>query len=378
MTRWNPNLYLREGRQKGYARNYLSALIGAGKAMDAAGVPVVFSLSHLANYSRTRYSDLHAFVARTGLGRADYPYKNFTIKKRSGGRRWISVPAPPLMAVQDWIAQNILNKITPHPAACAYVIGRSTKDHAARHCAADWVVKVDITDFFSNISERQVYDLFLALGYTKLLSFEMARLCTRVTPRRQGPRWTVQAGDYGIDDYQCRYIGSLPQGAPTSPALSNLVCRNMDTDLEAIATRYGATYSRYADDLCFSLVESSRAVAFDLKKDVSKILWCHSFAENEKKTRIIPPGARKLLTGLIVNGEHPTVPKEIRDVVRMHLYYCRKQGIPRHCRRRGFRSVIGLRNHLYGLIMYINAIDRSHGAKLLQEFGELPWVDFDL
>lgn len=378
MNRWNPNFYLKEGRSKGFSEEYLQRLVATGRNIQLSNIPVVFSLSHLANLSQTCYSDLHLFVSRQTAGQKDFPYRNFTIRKRSGGRRWISIPVPPLMAVQSWIAKNILNNVQPHRAAYAYVIGRRAKDHAKNHCASNWLLKIDIKDFFNNISERQVYQIFTSLGYPKLMSFEMARLCTRVTPGRTGKRWNVAWGDFQVDDYTSRLIGSLPQGAPTSPALSNLVCSGMDTQLEKLANEYGGTYSRYADDLCFSLMDSSRDDLLRLKKEVSSVLWNNSFTENRKKTQIIPPGARKVVTGLIVNGGSPTIPKEVRDSVRMHLYYCKKLGIPRHCERQRFRSVIGFRNYLYGLIMYVRSINPIQGESFFNQYSELPWINFEI
>lgn len=356
----------------------MQRLVATGRNIQLSNIPVVFSLSHLANLSQTCYSDLHLFVSRQTAGQKDFPYRNFTIRKRSGGRRWISIPVPPLMAVQSWIAKNILNNVQPHRAAYAYVIGRRAKDHAKNHCASNWLLKIDIKDFFNNISERQVYQIFTSLGYPKLMSFEMARLCTRVTPGRTGKRWNVAWGDFQVDDYTSRLIGSLPQGAPTSPALSNLVCSGMDTQLEKLANEYGGTYSRYADDLCFSLMDSSRDDLLRLKKEVSSVLWNNSFTENRKKTQIIPPGARKVVTGLIVNGGSPTIPKEVRDSVRMHLYYCKKLGIPRHCERQRFRSVIGFRNYLYGLIMYVRSINPIQGESFFNQYSELPWINFEI
>lgn len=378
MNRWNPTLFLKEGSSKNYNESYLNKLVEVGRTIQTHNVPVIFSLSHLAHLSNTRYSDLHSIVSRVSTTSKYFPYRNFTIRKRTGGRRWISVPAPALMAVQRWIAQNILSSLTPHKAAFAYVRKRRTKDHAERHCAADWVLKIDITDFFSNISERQVFSVFAALGYPKLLSFEMARLCTRVTPRRKGKRWNNQSFGAGSEMYPCLSVGSLPQGAPTSPALSNMVCMDMDEQLENLAISIGATYSRYADDLCFSFSTATRNSVIDAKKSISKILYSLGFQVNSKKTRIIPPGARKIVTGLLVNGHMPSVPKEIRDVVRMHLYYCNKHGIPPHCSNRGFRSIVGFRNHLHGLIRYIYSINAQQGKKYLEQFSALPWIKFQI
>ncbi|MFZ2300383.1 MAG: reverse transcriptase family protein [Gallionella sp.] len=377
MNHWNPTLFLKEGNSKGYNEEYLARLVAVGRSIQSFNVPVIFSLSHLANLSNTRYSDLHAFVSRN-ITHANYPYKSFPISKRTGGKRWISIPVPPLMAVQRWIAQNILNNIQPHKAAFAYVIDRRVKDHAEKHCAAEWVLKVDIKDFFSNISERQIYEVFQKLGYPKLLAFEMGRLCTRATPRRKGRKWNNQWSDREIVGYYCGAVGSLPQGAPTSPALSNLVCIEMDKQLEALSIEVGATYSRYADDLCFSFSNSTRVEVFEVKKRISKILWENGFQENSKKTSIIPPGARKIVTGLLVNGERPSVPREIRDKIRAHLYYSKKLGIPKHCMNRGFRSIIGFRNHLYGLIGYVHSINPQQSQRFLVQFSELPWINFDI
>jgi RNA-directed DNA polymerase len=374
MNPWNPTLFLKEGQKKGFNEEYLARLIKAGRLIQLSNVPVIFSLSHLAKLSNTLYSDLHSYISRS----SESDYRSFTISKRTGGKRWISIPAPPLMAVQRWIAQNILNNVTPHGTAYAYVKDRIVVKHAVNHCAAEWILKVDIRDFFSNISERQVYQVFKSLGYQSLFAFEMARLCTRATPRRKGNKWKNQWHEQEIKGYFCESVGSLPQGAPTSPALSNLVCVEMDKQLEALSIEVNATYSRYADDLCFSFSNSNREKVHAVKKSISKILWANGFQENPMKTRIIPPGARKVVIGLSVNGASPSVPKEVRDKIRMHLYYCAKLGIPEHCKNKGFRSVIGFRNHLYGLIKYVCSVNPPQGGKLLTQFLQLPWLQFDI
>ena len=380
MDRWNPNLYIQEGKEKGYSKEYLTSLLTIGRVVSRRKLPVIYSLSHLANTSRTLYSDLHAFVGRSNKHSADETYKSFTIKKRSGGDRWISIPCPPLMAVQSWISQEILSGLLPHHAAMAYVSGLSNplKSHAEKHIGAKWVLKVDIKNFFNNISEQQVYKVFKELGYPKLLSFEMARLCTRITPKRRGERWNKIIRQQYVGRYAHRRMGSLPQGAPTSPALSNLVCFKLDEDLETLAEGHGATYSRYADDLCFTFFESNRKSVASLKKLVVQILWAHKFEENSDKTRVIPPGCRKIITGIVIDSGKTTIPKELRDRIRMHLYYANKNGIPEHCKEKGFRSVIGFRNHLNGLITYVGSINPPQGSKFKAEFSQLPWLDFDI
>lgn len=380
MDRWNPNLFLREGIDKGYSEKYLDSLLRIGRVVSRKQLPVIYSLSHLASASRTLYSDLHAFVSRSDAHSAEETYKSFTIKKRTGGVRWISIPCPPLMAVQSWIAQEILNGISTHPAAMAYVSGLSNplKIHAEKHIGSRWILKVDIKNFFNNISEQQVYKVFKGFGYPKLLSFEMARLCTRVTPNRRGNRWNKVIRKKYTSLYTNRIIGSLPQGAPTSPALSNLVFFKADEDLGVLAEENGAIYSRYADDLCFSFFESNRNSVVSFKKSVLQVLWNYKFEENSDKTRIIPPGCRKIITGVVIDSGKTTIPKELRDRIRMHIYYAKKNGIPAHCKEKGFCSIVGFHNHLNGLINYVRLINPSQGIKFQTEFYQLPWLNFDI
>lgn len=380
MKRWNPKSYLLEGRKRGFKEDYLQSLLDTGRDIDKSNVPVIYSLSHLANLSSTLYKDLHSFISRPDISSHREVYKSFPIKKRSGGKRWISIPCPPLMAVQDFIASEILNNVKPHSAAMAYVPGLQNplKTNAEVHMSARWFLKLDLKSFFSNISERQVYDVFIGLGYPKLLSFEMARICTRVTHKRKGKRWNIDVGDEDSMPYEYPHVGSLPQGAPTSPALSNLVCIGMDIDLEKLAHENGADYTRYADDMCFSFLDSSRGKIATFKREATKILHNYCFSENRKKTRIIPPGARKILTGVVIDSGKTTVPRELRDRVRMHLYYSVKLGIPEHCQRKEFRSVLGFKNHLYGLIMHIRAINSGQGDEFRNQFNQLPWLDFDI
>lgn len=374
--RWNPNLYRKEGLSKGYSDLYLRELVRQGYLLNGINMPVIFSLAHLAQLSRTLYSDLHGFVSRADLGRENYPYRNFTIAKRSGGRRWISVPAPQLMAAQQWINENILCNAPAHSAAFAYVPKRRLKDHALQHCGADWVVKLDIKDFFGNISERQVFDVFLSLKFHRLLSFEMARLCTRVAPKRTGSRWNnADANRVGIPEYSCSFVGFLPQGAPTSPALSNLICFEMDGELQALAEQGMAVYTRYADDIYFSFSGGTRQRALEIKREAAKILWKYGFTENQAKSRIIPPGARKIVTGLIANDLKPSIPKEMRDTIKMHLFFAKKCGISAHCQQRKFQSIIGFKNFLLGLIGHVKSVDDRLGKLYLDKFWELPWPE---
>jgi len=368
MNRWNSNTYQKKGLTQGFEPKYLKNLVRAGKKIQSIHKPVIFTLAHLATVSDTQYADLHKFVSRKKLG-DEHHYRTFTIKKRSGGVRWICAPHPILKVVQSWIARNILSEGEIHVSATAYRSDSSIVDNASVHCDANWLLKLDISNFFDNISEKQVYSVFKGMNYSSLLSFELARLCTKITPGRKGTKWENNRRDYVVEEYLHQNIGCLPQGAPTSPALSNIICRPLDEKLETLANLFDASYTRYADDFTFSFMDSSRNEILLFKKKVALELVKFGFELNNKKTRIIPPGARKLVTGLIVNGDKPTIPRELKDKIKADLYYCKKFGVVNHCEINEYKSIIGFANHIKGMISYIHSVDPVLAKKY--------WIDFE-
>ncbi len=378
MTQWDPNLFHRKGLRNAYNVDYLKSLITVGKLIKIKNKPVIFTLAHLAAHTDTYYKDLHYFVSRHDFdishqcakSENKYHYKSFFITKRSGGKREINVPHPILSIAQSWIARNVLKAVPIHESATAYKVKSSIVKNAEIHCNCKWLLKLDLNDFFHNISEKQVFHVFKALGYPRLVSLEMARLCTMVKPRT-GKKWINNNRNYSIVDYSCEYIGCLPQGAPTSPALSNVVCFKLDEIISTLALDYNCCYTRYADDLTFSFVKANRNTILEFKNKVSHELIKYGFSINAKKTRIIPPGARKIVTGLVVNGVSPTIPRELRDKVKADLYYAKKFGVANHCKKNKYKSIIGFSNHMFGMISFIRSVDPNLANKYLLLYEEL-------
>ncbi|WP_019029145.1 reverse transcriptase family protein [Colwellia piezophila] len=372
MNRWNPNIYHRNGVDKGFEPDYLLTLVQSGKAINSKHKPVIFTLSHLANVTDTQYSTLHEFVSRKGyFSNIEPHYRTFSIKKRTGGHRTIHAPHPVLKKVQSWIARNILADADVHEAAKAYKRGESIVDNALPHCESEWLLKLDICDFFHNCSERQVYYVFKYMNYSSLLSFELARLCTKIDDKRPLRRWNNTNKQYKIEEYGSFRVGSLPQGAPTSPALSNLICEKLDEILFMLSLKYSACYTRYADDLTFSFNNSSRAKVLGFKCQVSNELKKFGFEINKKKTRIIPPGARKIVTGLNVNGNKPSLTRELRDKIKADLYYCKKYGVVNHCEKNKYNSIVGFSNHMNGMISFVYSVNPSLAEKYKKQYEEL-------
>ncbi|MGZ3749496.1 MAG: reverse transcriptase family protein [Pseudobdellovibrionaceae bacterium] len=297
--------------------------------LASRNLPVVFTLNHLAILTSVDYKYLHAIV-----NRAIDPYRSHSIQKnRKKSPRYISIPHDPLLIVQKWINENILKKNSSHPSAMAYSPGSSIVFNAGRHVGSTWLVKTDIKDFFHSIDERRVYRVFKQMGYTDLLSLELARICTRV---RHSEMYEVSSTQPPISKhnfkcdkykfYNTELLGFLPQGAPTSPILSNLVFINTDERLCAIAEKDNYVYSRYADDIVFSGQNFNRAQQSELLKKISQELWRAGFAINQEKTRIIPPGSRKIITGLIVDDSGIYLRRDFKHKVDHIIHACIKFG----------------------------------------------------
>ncbi len=336
-------------------------------------LPAILTLGHLAKRTGVNYVALRDLVA----GVYHHPYRHFKIRKRVDGPgkairyRQISVPTPDLYRVQRWIAAHVLRSVPVHGASHAFSPGSNIWKCAEKHCGAKWMVKLDILDFFGSISEMQAYRVFLSLGYQPLVSFEMARLCTYrpkhdispnfVSPRFQIPSGRVKKRNRVIERYNHPYMGTLPQGAPTSPMLANLAMRDIDEKILAIANRFSLHYTRYSDDLTFSTRNDfDRQQASLLIQGIASLLIKRGLMLNRQKTAVIPPGARKIVLGLLVDEDYPRLSRPFKDRIRQHLYYLEKFGPDQHVNKRGFDSIGGFFRHLKGLIDFAHMIEPQY------------------
>jgi retron-type reverse transcriptase len=222
-------------------------------------------------------------------------YKHFQIAKKQGGFRSISSPMPRLKRVQYWILDNILNQIPLHDSAHGFITNRSILTNAIPHVGKSVVINLDLKDFFPTITYKRVKGLFHKTGYSESLSTVLALLCSEPSievVELDGERWFLQQGE--------RY---LPQGAPTSPAISNLLCRTLDRRLQGLANKYNFTYTRYADDLTFSADKEGRAFITKLLWAVRSIVTEEGFHLHPDKTRIMHSRHQQEVTGLVVNNK---------------------------------------------------------------------------
>jgi len=379
MNHWHSQRFLSEGQERGIPGEVLQNAIDTAKALKSVSpaLPPLFTLGHLAHEADVPHSYLRAIVSRSPL---IVPYRVFKLKKRSVGHgrrfRYICVPQPLLLRVQRWVHRQILRHTHPHEASSAYHPGAQIAASASVHCRCRWLLKLDITNFFESILEPSVYAVFRGLGYQPLMAFELARICTRLrvtgNPTRQ-----IEYEEYVIKSYSESGIGHLPQGAPTSPLLANLAARQLDDDLATLGSSFGLRYTRYADDLAFSTrsMEFSRTEAHDFIDQCYAILERNGFWPNRAKTNVVPPRARKVVLGMLVDGLVPRLPRAFKDSLRMHIHFLTHPNIGpvTHAKHRGFDSVLGMQHYLFGLAAFAIGIEPDWGRQRMSELKGVHW-----
>lgn len=237
-------------------------------------------------------------------------------------------------------------------------------------------MKIDVRSFCASIDERRVYELFVGLGYRQLVAFELARLCTWPAVQPIGRiDFGLPRRDHG-PDYHYASLGSLPVGAPTSPTLSNLYMAPFDRELSMYCATHRLVYTRYADDVFVSSHDTrfSRSDAIAVAQYVRQQLSAVRLRANGAKTVIVPPGARKVVLGLLVNGDRPRLSPEFKKQMRMHYHFIERFGLAPHAEARNFPSVPMLERHLRGLIAYAGQIDPEYAAGLLERHTRLNWT----
>lgn len=322
----------------------------------------MFTLNHLAELTGASYHYLREIIAR----RRD-PYVSIDRPKKDGRTRAISSPEPVLMDVQRWILHRILGACAPDGSSFAYQRGRSIVDCAGSHVGARWMVKLDIHNFFPSVRERRIFPIFAGLGYPRLLALELSRLCTRVDgPLPQATRF----GRYrDKPPYHVYASGQLPQGAPTSGALANLVMKKVDRELTTYADEEALVFTRYSDDIVLSSTgDFSREQASAAVRRVARALEDHGFSVHRAKTRVITPGARKIVLGLLVGDDRLRLLPEFKRRLEVHLRGVEKFGLPHHAEHRHFDSILSMINHVDGCIAFAASVDKDYAERFAEDW----------
>ena len=325
--------------------------------LSIAGLPLLAAPSELAaalglTVSKLRWLCYHTEVATR------IHYVQFEIPKKSGGTRTLSAPHRTLAGAQAWILTHILAKLPAEQPAHGFVTGRSIVTNAAVHAGKPVVINVDLEGFFPSIGFPRVRHLFRRLGYSGAVATLLALLCTEC-PRKKviydGTVYFVATGPRG-----------LPQGACTSPALSNQIARRLDRRLRGLAAKLGLDYTRYADDLTFSGGSEINQKAGYLLARIRHIAQDEGFTVNAKKTRIQRGNSRQTVTGLVVNVK-PAVQRDLVRRLRAILHRAKREGLAAQNRE----NHPNFRAWLEGMVAYVAMTRPTAAAKLRAALMEL-------
>lgn len=322
---------------KEQSKQYIEACLSyAGRLLDN-NLPVIFDIKHLSLLIGIDVSELSKMMF------ADYCfYKECSIPKKNGGSRILFIPAMQLKYIQRWILDNILSSIKVSTYATGFSNNKSIVTNAKIHVGKDCVLNMDLENFFPAIKYEDIFRIFVYYGYTKEISYTLAKLCT--------------------------YEGVLPQGSPASPYLSNIVCLKLDKRLSELAKTYNADYTRYADDITFS---GSYGIQ-KCKSIIAEIVNNEGFNINDKKSRIAYKYQKQEVTGMTVNNNTIRVDKEYKRKLSQEIYYCTKFGVSDHMRKINCNKWF-YKDHIYGKAYFINMVEPNEGKKLFSLLEKIQW-----
>jgi RNA-directed DNA polymerase len=343
----------------------------------AAGwdVPAIESLGALADWLTLAPSELDWFadlhnLARCAASSSKLSHYNYRlVAKKSGSFRLIESPKPTLKTIQRRILSSILDRVPVHTGAHGFRHGRSIKTFAQPHAGQPVVLRMDLQNFFPSISGARVQALFRTMGYPESVADRLGAICTNATPRNV---WKGAASD--LEASELRLLRDmytrphLPQGSPTSPALTNLCAYRLDCRLSSLASAARAEYTRYADDLAFSGGQHFARTVERFSVHIAAILREEGFSANHHKTRIMRQGVRQHLACLTTN-QRLNVERADYDRLKAILTNCLRHGPESQNRESHPR----FREHLLGRISFVEMINQGKGSRLRTIFDRIQW-----
>lgn len=327
------------------SRNFLASYF---VLMQDRGLKTILNQTHLESILKVSSTELQWLI-----NPQKHHYTEFNIKKSDGSNRKISAPRGLLKQVQRSVLDEILVKVSLSDHAEGFRQGRSILSNSQRHVGKKTIVNIDIKDFFPSIGYERVLGLFLALGYPYKVSALLSNLTT--------------------------HKNCLPTGAPTSPVISNIVCRRLDTRLSKLGNKMEFDYSRYADDITFS---SDRHNVPKLIPFINEIINSEGFRIKEAKTRVCRSGGCQEVTGVVVNSKASVGRAEYRKL-RAIINNCRKRDLQEEIKKYalleknipeyGSFSVDRFKHSIIGRISFLKMIDRKMGESLMMDYRNIKF-----
>jgi RNA-directed DNA polymerase len=326
-----------ELENKGYREEYINLCTQYSRRLEENNLPVIFNKEHLALLLGVNPSNLAKLFTIT-----ETYYKNARIPKRKPGKyRDIVVPFTGLKEVQRWILNEILYKVTVSEYAKGFKPSSSIVDNAKPHVGKKCVINIDMKDFFPTIKFEKVFSIFSYYGYTNEISYILTKLCV--------------------------YNNELPQGAPTSPFISNILCKKLDKRFHELCKSLNADYTRYADDITIS----GESYLVEYIEAFKNIIESEGFLFHDNKLKVRYLNQRQMVTGIIVNKKL-SVPRETKKYLRQQIYYCKKFGVFDHMKKEGIERS-NYKDYLYGLAYFIQMVEEKAGKSFVEDLNKIYW-----
>jgi len=257
------------------------------------------------------------------IRQALHHYRYQWLPKASGGWRLIEPPKPRLKAIQRQILREFLDRIAPHHYAHGFRRGRSSLSYVAPLLGkAAAVLRTDLIDFFVSVPTARIAALFRTLGYLQPVALVLRLLCTHALSPA-----LAETGEHAPNWAQRKRLHSkhLPQGAPTSPALTNLCVWRLDCRLQGLAEHFALDLTRCADDLALSGGRELLRLAPFVQGAMGTIAREESSSVNHRKTRLHSAAQRQHLTGIVIN-QRPNLDRRAFDRLKATLFKCVRHG----------------------------------------------------
>ena len=313
-------------KKKGYPNEFIQECLLYAKKLNEQNYPIIYNVEHLSRLLGYTSKYLYKITNEKNKN-----YRKYRIPKKNGNFRTITEPYFDLKNIQTWILDNILYHISVSPYAKAYIPKHSLRDNVKFHIKQPVVIKLDLTDFFPSIKEGCIVKIFMQMGYSSVLSGLLGKLCC--------------------------YENSLPQGAPTSPYLSNIYCRRIDKRIGNYITKLGFRYTRYSDDITISGNISDRQIG-TIIKFCKKCLNEAHLQLNEEKTQILRHSNRQVVTGVVLNDKISAGVRKKKEI-RQEIYYIKKFGLESHILHKNIEKQNYI-YHLAGKINWVLELERNN------------------
>ncbi|MCD4675709.1 MAG: retron St85 family RNA-directed DNA polymerase [Desulfobacula sp.] len=300
-------------------------------------LPYFFNVDHLANSIGFSSPQLHLFISNKRVA-----YSTFKLPKKNRGFRLIDAPSKDMKIVQRWILDNILYKLNVGEYAHGFVPGKSIATNASIHVAQDLVLGIDLKDFFPSITLGRVIGLFRGIGYNEEIAHALGELCT--------------------------FNWKLPQGAPTSPMISNLIAWNIDIKLSGFCKKRNLNYSRYADDITIS--GGKRLPKY--KTLIFRKIEEEGFSINWEKVRLHDRGSSQRVTGLVVNDK-VTLGRKKKKTLRAIVHNIVKNGPETENRE----NEPFFKEKIFGQLAFAKMIEPDFADSLLDSLKHVDWNSYD-